>query len=229
MANLVEPLDEAVPALLSSPTENWKPWFDYWHGRIAAAQADYDARAAVELPATDAAGGTGNAEKTAAAAAANLARQRLADILDTLTLAAGAMPDPSAGSEGRRHIHADYSEKVWRGQFALHLLADDRLESVHLQSATSPQSYRLHYVLGGLLLSLVMLATTLSLQGTWWPSVGRGAELQVAMLIVAAMLALLADSLWAILAVLGLAVWLLVSKFRRTSDGTRRMTRSDAP
>lgn len=156
LANLVETLDEMVPALLGSPAESWLGWLDFWRKRIGGAQAEYDRRAEAALDDADVANGRVELQNAEAAARVDQARQQMATIEEALQLTIA--PANFRGGNGDSNDSTS-SQGTNERESGPCLLGDGRIETIQLDAIASPPRYAAERILGAILLSVVALAT----------------------------------------------------------------------
>jgi hypothetical protein len=211
LANLVETLDEIVPALLGSPAENWTAWLAYWRGQIDLALAEYN-RLAASAP-----GGPPEKENfhdaESAIAAADSARQRLAALEE-------ALPPTRDHAAQTAAFESEPSTGAAQDPFIGRIVVDGPMNALRLLRRQSPGSHAADRWLGGLLLAVIALGGVLSSQRYLGARIGPWSGLQISVAFAVAVLAIMSGQLGAILGVLLLACAVVVWNMRRGMGGT---------
>jgi hypothetical protein len=194
LANLVETLDEFVPALLGSPAENWATWLDYWRGRVDAANAQFDLSAAAHDDHS-----SGAVSRDDLREAAVLARQK-AQQMATLNEALPSAARPALDGGGRSES-PDWELVAGevRPHFSLQLLSDGRREAIRLELVETERSYRAERIFGSFLLSVIALGAVVTMGGKLGRRIGTHSTLAAITLLALALLAIASGNLWAII------------------------------
>jgi hypothetical protein len=211
LTNLVEMFGEARPALLASRPENRSDWLAYWREQIAASEAEYRAQVGTADEPTDGAEADRAVADKDAAAAVDLALERLAALDESLASEARVAHPANSDIGGRGNSLGTHGGLA--DTFEVNFLGAGRVDSFHLRRPAGREGFARERILGGLFLSIVAVAAAIPRRRAH--SEEPGSTLPARTFFTLAIFTIWSGHLWAIAGGLTVAVLVIVLRMRR--------------